>query len=133
MELNTAYDVVRANNRRERETQATALQENIVYIVNERSPTQTDEDNEYSTIENIGRERYTTNSNIAHTDGYKCTTSDSVLGITQRIRQEVVKNESGKKRFAILAVIAFVLSLLVAVAALVYTNIELKNQMNRFN
>ena len=55
------------------------------------------------------------------------------LDITQRIRQEVVKNESGKKRFAILAVIAFVLSLLVAVAALVYTNIELKNQMNSIN
>ncbi len=29
MELNTAYNVVHANNRRERETQATALQENI--------------------------------------------------------------------------------------------------------
>ncbi len=55
------------------------------------------------------------------------------LDITQRIRQEVVKNESGKKRFAILAVIAFVLSLLVAVAALVCTNIELKNQMNSIN
>ena len=41
----------------------------------------------------------------------------------------MARNEYGKKWFAIFAVIAFVLSLLVAVAALVYTNIELKNQM----
>ncbi len=100
MELNVAYDVVHANCGRERETQAT--QENNV---NERSPTQIDKDTEYSTIENTGRER-------------------------SRIRQGFVKNECAKKRFAILATIAFVLSLLVAVAALVYTNIELKNQMS---
>ncbi len=54
MESNVSYNVVHANNRRERETQATALQENIAYNVNERNPTQTDEDTEYSTIENIG-------------------------------------------------------------------------------
>ncbi len=41
----------------------------------------------------------------------------------------MARNEYGEKRFAILVIVAFVLSLLLAVAALVYTNIELKNQM----
>ncbi len=53
MELNVAYDVVHANSGSERETQST--QENIAYDVDERSPTQTDEDTEYSTIENTGK------------------------------------------------------------------------------
>ena len=121
MELNTAYDVVHANKRRE--TQATALQENTAYNINQRSLTQTD--NEYSTVENTGY--------IEHnTAGDTKSTESSVLdnkSNTKRIRQEVARNEYGKKWFAIFAVIAFVLSLLVAVAALVYTNIELKNQM----
>ena len=122
MELNTAYDVVHANNRREREIQATALQENIAYNVNQRSLTQTD--NEYSTIEITGY--------IEHNTAADTKSTESVLdnkSNTKRIRQEVAKNKYGKKWFAIFAVIAFVLSLLVAVAALVYTNIELKNQM----
>ena len=56
MELNVAYDVVHANSGSERETQST--QENIAYDVDERSPTQTDEDTEYITIENIGKKRH---------------------------------------------------------------------------
>ncbi len=44
-------------------------------------------------------------------------------------RQGLAKNECAKKWLAIFTVITFVLSLLLAVAALVYTNIELKNQM----
>ncbi len=45
-------------------------------------------------------------------------------------RQVLAKYGCAKKSFAILAVVVFAfLSLLVAVAALVYANIELKNQM----
>ncbi len=44
-----------------------------------------------------------------------------------RTRQGLTK-KCAKKWFAIFAIVVFVLSLLVAVAALVYTNIELKNQ-----
>ena len=123
MELNTAYDVVHASNRRE--TQSTDLQENIAYNVNQRCPTQlTDEDNEYSTIENT---EYIEHNTIEETKS-----TDSVLdnkSSTMRIRQELARNECGEKRFAILVIVAFVLSLLVAVTALVYTNIELKDQM----
>ena len=108
MEPNVAYNVVHANNRRERETQATALQENIAYNVNQRSPTETD--NEYST----GYITYDTAGNTKSTG--ECFGQH--------------KNEYGKKRFAILVIIAFILSLLVTVAALVYANIELKNQLN---
>ncbi|XP_064387339.1 uncharacterized protein LOC135335723 [Halichondria panicea] len=115
MELNTAYDVVHGN----REIQAIDLQESIAYNVNQRSLTQTD--NEYSTIENTG---YNTAGDTKSTESVLDNKSN-----TKRIRQEVAKNEYGKKRFAILVIVAFVLSLLVAVAALVYTNIELKNQM----
>ncbi len=109
MELNVAYDVVHANSGRERETQA--MQENIAYDVDERSPTQTDEDNEYSTIENIG------NVHCRRKILY-----NSILDNKSNTRQGLAKNECAKKRFAILATTAFVLSLLVAVAALVYTN-----------
>ncbi len=133
MESNVSYNVVRANNRREREIQATGLQENMAYIVNERNITQTDEDNEYSTIENIGRERdITTDTNNASTNSTN-TILDNKSNTIRRIRQSLAKYECAKKRFAILAITAFILSLLVAVAALVYTNIELKNQMSSSN
>ena len=112
-----------ANNRRERETQATSLQENTAYNINQRSLTQTD--NKYSTVENTG---YITYDTAGDTKSNESSVLDNKSN-TKRIRQEVAKNEYGKKWFAIFAVIAFVLSLLVAVAALVYTNIELKNQM----
>ncbi len=145
MEPNVAYNVVHANNRKERDTQATALQENIAYNINERNPTQTDENTEYTIIENTGRERYITNSNIAYTafniiEVETCTTdrnsTNSVLdnmSNTNRIKQGLAKNECAKKWFVILAVIDFVLALLVAVAALVYTNIELKNHNSKQN
>ena len=56
MESNVSYNVVRAKNRRERETQPTSFQENTAYSVNARNPTQTDEDTEYSTIDRgVGR------------------------------------------------------------------------------
>ncbi len=117
MELNTAYDDMHANNRRE--TQATALQVNTAYSINQRSLTQTD--NEYSTIENTGYIKHNTTESIENKSN------------TKRIKQKVARNEHGKKRFAILVIVAFVLSLLVVVAALVYTNIELKNQMSSTN
>ncbi len=120
MEPNTAYNVVHANNRRERETQATALQENTAYNINQKNPTQTDEDMEYSTIENINTAYIEYNT----AGGTKST--ESVLDNKSNTKH---KNESGKKQFAILVIVAFILSLLVAVAAFVYTNIELKNQM----
>ncbi len=145
MEPNVSYNVVHANNRKERDTQATALQENTAYNINERNPTQTDENTEYTIIENTGRERYITNSNIAYTafniiEGETCTTdrnsTASVLdnrSNTNRIKQGLAKNECAKKWLAILIVAAFVLALLVAVAALVYTNIELKNHNSKQN
>ena len=107
MELNTAYDDVHANNRRE--TQATALQENTAYNINQRSLTQTD--NEYSTVENTGYIEYNTAGDTKSTESIENKSN------TKRIRQEVARNEYGKKRFAILVIVAFVLSLLVAVAA----------------
>ncbi len=113
--------VVHASNRRERETQVTASQENTAYNANEKNLTQTDKDNEYSTIENTG---YTTGDTKPTKTGNK--------NNTKRIRQKLDKNEYSKKQFAILiilVIVAFVLSLLLAVVALVYTNIELKNQM----
>ncbi len=58
MELNTPYDYVHVNNGRERETQATALQEDTAYNINQRSLTQTD--NEYSTDENTGYIKHNT-------------------------------------------------------------------------
>ena len=119
MELNTAYDVVQVN--KGRETQATALQENTAYNINQRSLTQTDY--EYSTVENTGYIKHNTAGDTKSTESIENKSN------TKRIRQEVARNENGKKRFAILVIVAFVLSLLVAVAALVYTNIELKNQM----
>ncbi len=60
-------------------------------------------------------------------------TTKSALDNNKNTKQNLAKNECAKKRLAILAIIAFVLSLLVAVAALVYTNIELKNQMSSTN
>ncbi len=120
MEPNTAYNVVHANNRRERETQATALQENTAYNINQKNPTQTDEDMEYSTIENINT------AYIEYNTAGDTKSTESVLDNKSNTKH---KNESGKKRFAILVIVAFILSLLVAVAAFVYTNIELKNQM----
>ncbi len=71
-------------------------------------------------------------SNIAYTAGEKYSTN-SIPDNKSNTRQGLAKNECAKKRFAILAIVAFVLSLLVAVAALVYTNIELKNQMSSTN
>ena len=123
MDPNVAYDVVHANNRRD--TQAPISQENTAYNIHQRSLTQTDEDNEYSTVENTG---YIEHNAAGDTKSTESSVLDNKSN-TKRIRQKVAKNESGKKWFAILVVVAFVLSLLVAVAALVYTNIELKNQM----
>ncbi len=59
MHLLEPYNVLHASNRSERETPATASQEDDAYNVNERSPTQTDEDTEYSIVENNGEERHT--------------------------------------------------------------------------
>ena len=107
MEPNVSYHVVHATYRRERETQATALQEDTAYNVNEKSPTQTDEDTEYSLIEYIGRERHTTtDTNIAYTARENST--NSVLdnkSNTRRIRQGLAKKECAKKWLAILAII----------------------------
>ncbi len=126
MELNVAYNVVYANSGRERETQAT--QENIAYDVDERSPTQTDEDNEYSTTENIGEKIHIMDGKSAYTAGEKYSTN-SILDNKSNTRQGLAKNECAKKRFAILATTAFVLSLLVAVAALVYTNMIIRHDV----
>ncbi len=59
-------------------------------------------------------------------------TTKSVLD-NNKHKAKLAKNECAKKWLAILVVAAFILSLLVAVAALVYTNIELKNQMSSTN
>ena len=87
MELNTAYDVVHVN--KGRETQATALQENTAYNINQRSLTQTDY--EYSTIENTGHIKHNTAG-----DTNKSTESIDNKSNTKRIRQEVARNENGK-------------------------------------
>ena len=109
MESNVSYHVLHANNRRERETQATATQENIAYNVNERNPTQTDGDTVYTNIENIGRERdITTDTHIAYTATENYTSTNSVLdnkSNTRRIRQGLAKKECAKKWLAILAII----------------------------
>ncbi len=84
MELNTAYDVVHANNRRERETQATALQENTAYNINQKSLTQTD--NEYSTVENTGYIEQNTAEDTKSTDSVLDNKSS-----TKRIKQELEK------------------------------------------
>ncbi len=101
------------------------MQENTAYNINQRSLTQTD--NEYSTVENTGYIEHNTAGDTKSTESIENKSN------TKRIRQEVARNENGKKRFAILVIVAFVLSLLVAVAALVYINIELKNQMSSTN
>ncbi|XP_064388427.1 uncharacterized protein LOC135336519 [Halichondria panicea] len=127
MDPNVAYNVVHANNRRD--TQVPISQENTAYNIHQRSLTQSDEDNEYSTVENTGYIEHNTAGDIKSTESSVLDNKSN----TKRIRQKVAKNESGKKWFAILVVVAFVVSLLVAVAALVYTNIELKNQMSSNN
>ncbi len=90
MELNTAYAVVNANNRRERETQATALQENTAYNINQKI---SDENNEYSTVENTG---YIEHNTAGDTKSIESSVLDNKSN-TRRIRQEVARNEYGKK------------------------------------
>ncbi len=131
MDPNIAYNVACANNRRERETQATTLQEDNVYEISrdERNSTQ---DDGSSVIENNGRETFTSKNNTAYAINGEVHTTETnstynALNNTKRTRQGLTK-KCTLKWFAILAIVAFVLSLLVAVAALVYTNIELKNQ-----
>ncbi len=138
MELNVdvVYDVVDASNSRgERETQATQLQENIAYIANDISLSIEDKGDNNIMVENNGRELFASKTNTA----YASTAFDisSVLDNnknTKRKRQGLAKNACAKPKWLpMLAVVVFVLSLLVAVAALVYTNIELKNQMSSTN
>ncbi len=123
MEPKIAYNVSKASKPSE-------TQENIAYNVNERSPTQTDEDPEYSIIENNEREIYTTDAGEKQIN--PITTVFWTTKATQKKRQDLA-NDCAKKWLAILAIIAFVLALLVAVAALVYTNIELKNHNSKQN
>ncbi len=131
MDPHVSYNVACANNRRERVIQATALQEDNVYKISrdERNSTQ---DAGYSMIENNGRERFTSKNNTAYAINGEVHETETIsiynaLSDTNRTRQGLTK-KCVTKWFAILAIVAFVLSLLVAVAALVYTNIELKNQ-----
>ncbi len=128
MEPSVAYNVACANNRRERVTQATALQEDDVYEISRDERNSTHDDG-YSVIENNGRETFASKSNTAyaineelHTIETNSTQSETK---TNRTRQGLTK-KCAVKWFAILAIVVFVLSLLVAVAALVYTNIELQ-------
>ena len=127
MELNIAYKVAHANNTKE--TQAIALQGNTAY---NNDSTQ---DNGYTVVENNGRETFASKINTAYAVNREVFTAETnstsnVLSNTNSgTRQVLTKNGCTKKRFAILSVLAFVfLSLLAAVAALVYTNIALKNQ-----
>ncbi len=133
MEVNTAYNVVHANNRREREIPATALQESTAYNNDEisRDESYSSQDNGYSVIENNGRETFASKINTAYAINGEANITES--NSTSNVLSNTNKKRKGcaKKRFAILAILAFVLSLLVAVAALVYTNIELKNQSMR--
>ncbi len=141
MEPNVSYDVVHTKNRREKEIQATAVQENTAYNIgtsgDERTSTQ---DNGYSVIENNGRETFASRTNISYTafdvinNTAETNSTYDILDNTKRIRQNLAKNGCAKKCLALFFIVAFVfLSLLVAVAALVYTNIELKNQMSSNN
>ncbi|XP_064387960.1 uncharacterized protein LOC135336168 [Halichondria panicea] len=126
MELNTAYKVAHANKRRE--TQAIALQGNTAY--NNYST----QDNGYTMVENNGRETFASTNNTAYAINREVFTTETnstsnVLNNTKKKRQGCAKNECDKKWFAILSVLAIAfLSLLLAVAALVYTNIALKNK-----
>ncbi|XP_064388639.1 uncharacterized protein LOC135336710 [Halichondria panicea] len=130
MESNVAYNVFHANNR---QGKAIALQENTAYDINEISSDEinSSQDNVYSLIENNGRETLASKNNTAY--GKMCTTktnsTSNVLSNAKEKGHRLAKNKCTKKWFAFLAVIAFVLSLLIAVAALVYSNVELKNQM----
>ncbi len=128
MELNTAYNVVHANKRRE--TQAIALQGNTAY---NNDSTQ---DNGYTMVENNGRETFASKHNTAYAINREVfttkpnSTSNILSNTNSGASQVLTKNGCAKKWFATLAVVVFAfLSLLVAVAALVYANIELKNQM----
>ena len=125
MELNTAYKVAHANKRRE--TQAIALQGNTAY--NNYST----QDNGYTMVENNGRETFASKNNTAYAINREVFTTETnstsnVLSNTNKKRQGCAKNRCTKKWFAIFTVLAIAFSsLLVAVAALVYTNIVLKN------
>ena len=126
MELNIAYKVAHANNTKE--TQAIALQGNTAY---NNDSTQ---DNGYTMVENNGRETFASKNNTAYAINREVFTTETnstsnVLSNTNKKRLGCAKNGCTKKWFAIFTVlvVAF-LSLLVAVAALVYTNIVLKNQ-----
>ena len=127
MELNTAYKVAHSSKRRE--TQAIALQGNTAY--NNYST----QDNGYTLVENNGRETFASKNNTAYAINREVFTTETnatsdVLSNTNKKRQlGCAKNKCDKKWFATLAILAVAfLSLLVAMAALVYTNIELKNQ-----
>ncbi len=133
MDPNVAYNVACANNRRERVTQATASQQDDVYEISrdERNSTQ---DAGYSVIANNGRETFTSKNNTAYAINGEVHTTETIstynaLSNTNRNRtRQGLTKKCIKKWFAILAIVVFVLSLLVVMAALVYTNIELKNQ-----
>ncbi|XP_064388465.1 uncharacterized protein LOC135336541 [Halichondria panicea] len=126
MELNTAYKVAHSSKRRE--TQAIALQGNTAYNI---YPTQ---DNGYTMVENNERETFASKNNTAYAINREVFTTETnstsdVLSNTNKKRQGCAKNGCTKKWFAIFTVLAIAFSsLLVAVAALVYTNIVLKNQ-----
>ncbi|XP_064388627.1 uncharacterized protein LOC135336699 [Halichondria panicea] len=124
MEPNTAYNIVHASNRREKETQDTAYNNDEI-SQDERYSSQ---DNGYSVVENNGRETFASKINTAYAISGETNITES--NSTSNVLSNTKKKRKGcaKKWFAIFAVVAFVLSLLVAVAALVYTNIELKNQ-----
>ncbi len=116
MELNTAYKVAHANKRRE--TQATALQGNTAY---NNDSTQ---DNGYTTVENNERGTFASKNNTAYAINRevfttKTNSTSNVLSNTKKIRQGLAKNECAKKWLAIIAVIAFVLSLLVSCKPLI--------------
>ncbi len=115
------YNVVQLSNIRERETQATASQEDMLTMsTRELSPTQTDEDAEYSIVENDGEERHTMDSNIAEeTHTYS---TISVLDIKSNIRsiRQGLANGCTKNYFG-------------STGVEIYTNVDLKNQMSSTN
>ena len=117
MEPNTAYNVVYANNRRERETQDTAYNNDKI----SRDERYSSQDNGYSVVENNGRETFASKINTAYAISGETNITES--NSTSNVLSNTKKKRKGcaKKWFAIFAVVAFVLSLLAAVAALVYT------------
>ncbi len=107
MELNIAYNDAHTNNRRERETQVTTL-ENTAYNNDEISQGE----QYYSVVENDGRETFTSKSNTAYAINREVFTTESnstsnVLNNTNSgTRQGLAKNECAKKWLAIFVVVA---------------------------